>query len=292
MVRRPTSRPGFTPGAAISGTRLRDLGRVPGASASFRRRFENILDEVGRLDDIRIDDLVIVRDKPPVFEDLGDFIGNIVKPNDLTEILGSVITRPDLPKTNQLDFVTTSLMDQLRKNLPDALPKVPIKTGKKGADLPVTTKGLTQLLQLAAVRICEDQDSVIWDDGINQLVVHASQIQATLTEGLVRVDIKVEADKLRATMQIPFAVGSEERLTGLVMATTDRPAGNPVVAQVWGEALIALAHGALISASESLAGASGRDVQNQRLIPRALTARRGSLVVESQARFVFKEDLR
>lgn len=290
MVRRPTLRPGTGLGSAASGTRLRDLGGLQGISDSDRQRLDRILEDAERLEGIRVEDLVIDRNPTRVFDNFGDFIGNIVKPKDLSEILATVVKQPDLPKDNQLHFVTTSLMDQLRKKLPKALPTTPVAIGKKGADLPITTSGLTQLLQLAAVRLSEHEDSVIWDDGVNQLIVHASQVTATLTDGMIRVDVKVEADKLRATMQIPFAVGSEERLAGLVMATTDRPAGNALIAQVWGGALIAFAHNALVAATESLAGASGRDVQNNRLIPRALVARRGSIIVESQARFAFKED--
>ncbi|WP_298922286.1 hypothetical protein [uncultured Roseobacter sp.] len=289
MVRRPTRRSGLGLGSASSGTRLLDIGNMVGLSRTDKKRLERILREAERLRGLRPEDLIIVRDPEPAPDILGDFVGKLVKPKDMSEILGSVIQSPNLPKANQLDFVTSSMMDILRKKVPQSLPKTPVPIGKKGADLPVTSKGLTQLLQLAAVRLSEEQESVVWDDGINQLLVHASRMRATLTDGMVRVDIPVEADGLRATMQIPFAVGGEERLTGLVMATTDRPAGNALVAQVWGSSLIALAHGALISASESLAGASGRDPQNRRLIPRALVARRGMLVVESQARFNFKE---
>ncbi|WP_187429776.1 hypothetical protein ROLI_015670 [Roseobacter fucihabitans] len=290
MVRRPTSRRGLDLGSVLSGTRLRDLGGLSGVSARDRERLERIIKDAGDLSGIRAEDLVISRDKPPVFDDLGDFIGNIVKPREVTDLLEEVVRQPVLSGKDPLHGVTTSLMARLRKKRPEALPQVPVATGKKGAEVPVSTKGLTQLLRLAAVRICAGEPSVIWDDGINQLIVHGSKISATVTDGMVRIDIKVEADGLSTTMQIPFALGSEERLSGLVMATTDRPAGNALVAQVWGDALIALAHGALVAVSESLAGASGRDVINKRLVPRALRAKRGSLVVESQARFLFKED--
>ena len=40
--------------------------------------------------------------------------------------------------------------------------------------------------------------------------------------------------------------------------------------------------------AESLAGASGRDERNERLVPRGFVARRGELTVESQARFVYR----
>jgi hypothetical protein len=122
--------------------------------------------------------------------------------------------------------------------------------------------------------------------------VHPTQIgiwKAVVTEGRIRVDIPVTADGLRETMQVPLAVGSPNRLSGMVMATSDRPVGNETVARIWGTALIALAHNALLSAIENLAGASGWDDRKQPLVPRAIIARNGSLTIESSAEFVFKE---
>lgn len=206
-----------------------------------------------------------------------------LKPGDLSNLVSTLTARADLPATNRLDFVTTQMMQTLRKRMPRTLSLQPVPTGSKGGDLPLTSSALTRLLQLAAVARSDEQGSVIWDDGINQLIVYASRIKAVVTHGLVRIDIPVVADQLKAIMQVPFAVGSKERPAGLVAATAARPSGNAVVAQVWGDALIALAYGALMDTAESLAGATGRDVKNDRLVPRALVARQGQLTIESQA---------
>lgn len=301
MVRRLTlrsgtgrSNPGRTGsnlGSVTLGARLRDLSAMRDLSAADRKRLERMLDLAGDLRDVDPDDLVIIRNPIDVRDRIRDFSGAIIRPRVLSDMLDEALKRPGLPMNNRLDFVTGVVMDALRKKTPKALPTNPIATGKKGAALPVTTSALTQLLRLATMQRLDNQASVIWDDGVNQLVVHGGRIKAVLTDGRVRVEIPVEADGLRTTMRVPFSVGSEKRVSGLVMATADRPVGNALVAQIWGDALIALAHGALLRASESLAGASGRDVQNKRLIPRALVAKRGSFTVESQARFVFKGDL-
>ena len=202
----------------------------------------------------------------------------VLKPGDLSGLLSTITARPDLPKVGGLDFVTTTVMEAIRDRLPDSLPRGPVQTGSRGS----------HLLKLAAVARSDGQDSVIWDDGVNQLMVHSSRVKAVVTDGLVRIDIPVAADGLKATMGLPFAVGSENRLAGLVMATVSRPIGNAVVARIWGDALVALAYGALMDAVESMAGATGRDVRNDRLVPRAIIARRGQLTIESQARFRFK----
>ncbi len=301
MVRRPTSRTrtgrlntdltGRDFRSITLGSRLRDLSDMRDLSDADRKRLERMLDLAEDLRDVDPDDLVIIRNPIDVRDRIRDFSGTVVKPKELSDLVSDALKRPGPVSDNRLDFVTGIVMDALREKTPKALPRTPIPTGKKGADLPVTTSALTQLLRLAAVQLSDNQASIIWDDGVNQLVVHPAKMKAFVTEGRVQVEIRVEADGLRTTMRVPFSVGSVKRVSGLVVATADRPAGNALVARIWGDPLIALAHSALMRTSESLAGASGRDVQNMRLMPRALVARRGSFTVETQARFVFKGDL-
>ena len=212
----------------------------------------------------------------------------MLKPKDLSEIILSTPLKPDIPAIDKLHLVTDTVMETIRETLPDALPLKPVPTGSKAVELPVTSSALSRLLQLAAVARSEGQDSIIWDDSINQLIVHVSQIKAVITAGRLRVEIPVSANSLKANMQVPFAIGSEKRLAGLVMATLDRPIGNPVVARVWGDALVALAYAAVMDSVDSMAGASGRDTTNDRLVPRSLVAEKGRLTIESQARFRFK----
>ena len=170
------------------------------------------------------------------------------------------------------------------------LPGLALDEGKQGAELPLQTTAFAKLVQIAAIELCEGEKSVIWDDGLNQLVVHPGRIRVTLTEGRIEVVIPVQADGLSANMTIPFATGSSKRVAGLVMSTLERPAGNATVATCWGDALIAMAHKSILKATESLAGASGRDKTNNRLVPRALSATKGQLTIQSQARFAIKGD--
>ncbi|AXX98594.1 hypothetical protein [Profundibacter amoris] len=267
----------------MSATRLRGLSNVADLSRTDREAVDRVLELADNLEG-----LVIVR-RPERPRGLDNFVGSDLKIRDLSNILLDLIKAHDDPKALDLTVLSQTAMDLLREKDPKALPTDAILPGKRGANLPVSAPTLGQLLRLAAIQQTENQERVIWDDGLNQLMVHVGRIRAVVNEGRIRVDIPVTADGLRETMQVPFAVGSPNRPSGMVMATSDRPVGNETVARIWGTALIALAHNALLSAIENLAGASGWDVRKQPLVPRAIIARNRSLTIESSAGFVFRE---
>lgn len=288
MGRNPTGRPAG--GADALSKRLRELRERSDLSAPDRARLERIIREVRDLDDITIDEILGRRDpddRIPPGGKVGDFLGVPIKATQLSSLIGEMAAAVH-DRTDPLGSVAAAVLDRLRAELPEALPRALVPRGRKGAALPVASAALAALVQLAAVQAAQGADSVVWDDGVNQLMVHASKIRAVVTEGMVRISIPVECDQLRATMEIPFAVGSEARKAGLILATAERPAGDALIARIWGDALIAFAYGALLDMAESLAGASGRDERNERLVPRGFIAKRGELIVESQARFVFR----
>ncbi|SIO33812.1 hypothetical protein SAMN05444722_1520 [Rhodovulum sp. ES.010] len=294
MGRPPTERP-VRDGAELRERlreRVRRLGQEGRLTTGDRRRIESILGQLEGLEGVDIDDLLkdpdLVRPGDGTGRD-GDFQGPMLEIGEVSELFAEV-ARPDrLPDANALDFVTGNMMNAIRRRRPEVLPLRPVPTGRKGPRLPVPAKPLSQLVRLAAIRRSDEAGSVVWDDGVNQLLVRADGIETSVDKGQVVVTIPVEADGISASMQVPFAVGREDRLSGLLAATADRPAGHARVARVWGEALIALAYGALMDAADSIAGASGRDEANDRLVPRALMAGPEGLVVEAQARFRFKE---
>lgn len=281
MGREPGERP--TGSQTLLADRLRELRARRDISASDKRRLEAILREIGNLDGIRLDDILTpVR---PVDLDR-DFAGKDLRPAQVATLIADVSR--DIPKgVDPLDFVTGSVLGRLRAELPESLPKGPVLTGRKGAVLPVSSAALGRLVQLAALRRTEGEDSIVWDDGVNQLQVSAGKVLSEVTEGMVRILVPVACDQVRATMEVAFAVGSETRVAGMIAATADRPAGDPLIARIWGDALIAFAYGVLLDLADSLAGASGRDARNDRLVPRGLVAKRGQLSVETQARFVY-----
>lgn len=220
-----------------------------------------------------------------------DFQGAEIKPAQMAGLIEKIAV--DVPQdVDALDFVTSSVLGRLRAELPEALPAKPVPEGRKGAVLPVTSAALGTLVQLAALRRTEGDSAVVWDDGTNQLLVHAAKVRSVITEGMVRISVPVECDQASGVMDVAFAVGSESRVAGMVAATADRPAGDALIARVWGEALIGFAYGILMDLADSLAGASGRDERNDRLVPRGLVARRGQLRVETQARFAYDRSVK
>ena len=278
MARTPR-RPGQPSGVPSVGTRLSDLARIDDLSPTDRDRFDRIISEADRIDGLDVRDVLIVAEPRP-----GRDAFQALTPKSVTDALKKFTTPQSLPKTGKLHHVTGRVLDHLRDTDPRALPKLPIDLGKLGPAIPVASKTLTELVKLAAKDNNAGGDSVVWDDGINQLIVHISTMTTTVTEGRVRVEIRVEADGLKTTMKVLFGVGTEKKLAGMVMATPDRPAGDPLIARIWGDALIALAHSSLVDASKSMAGAAGRDVTNARLIPGSLTAKRGTLTIGSLGR--------
>jgi hypothetical protein len=293
MGRRPIVRPSGD--ADVLAGRLRELRARRDISAADKRRLELILREMGNLGGISLDDILNPGGPGgPILDPgtiTGDFDGIEIRPVLLSNLIGEVAA--EAPRgVDGLHFVTGTVLARLRAELPETLPTKPLPTGRKGAVLPVTSSALGTLVQLAALRRTEGEGRIVWDDGVNQLMVHAAKVRSVVTEGIVRISVPVECDQTRATMEIAFAVGSEKRVAGMIAATADRPAGDPLIARVWGDALIAFAYGTLLDLADSLAGASGRDEKNARLVPRGFVARRGQLSVETQARFVYDRSVK
>jgi hypothetical protein len=290
MGREPIVQPSRN--AGVLAERLRELRARRDISAADKRRLELILREMGNLGGISLDD--ILNPGGPTLEPgmiTGDFDGIEIRPVQISNLIAEVAA--EVPRgADGLHFVTGTVLGRLRAEMPETLPTKPVPTGRKGAVLPVTSSALGTLVQLAALRRTGGEESVVWDDGVNQLMVHAAKVRSVVTEGMVRISVPVECDQTRATMEIAFAVGSEKRVAGMIAATADRPAGDPLIARVWGDALIAFAYGTLLDLADSLAGASGRDEKNDRLVPRGLVARRGRLSVETQARFVYERSVK
>ncbi len=226
---------------------LKALIRQPGLSAADHAHIRDALDNL-RKTRPTIAGIFIPSGTIPVSDTVpdtlvapkADFTNGILKPAQVSALFKELTALPDRIEGGKLHFVTDSVLDKLRGALPDALPKQPLTSGQRGADLPLPSNALTQLLQLAAVELCQGNETVIWDDGINELTVFTGKIRGVPGQGSIRVNIPVACDQARSVMQIPFATGGPERAAGMIMATTDRPAGDPTIAGIWGEALIAL----------------------------------------------------
>jgi hypothetical protein len=137
--------------------------------------------------------------------------------------------------------------------------------------------------------------SVVWTDADSELLVLTDRVRVMCGDGLVTITVPVGCDRLPAAspagpapIAVTFAVGSRRRAAGLVMSTTARPSGpQPVVAR-WADALVAYAYETLIHATAGLAAASGKDRSGRVLIPSAITALPGGLLISTMARHTIR----
>lgn len=178
------------------------------------------------------------------------------------------------------------LLAELRKNCPGLIPPDPLGPGQVGPEIPVDPENTRTLIR-AALKPSRGE-LLRLRDADNELLVDVARIDVRLGDGLIVVAIPVRCDQVkRATIQVPFAVGSSKRRAGLVAATESSPRGPLVITQIWGEALTVLAWQALLGVSAVLAAESGRDLDGAGLIPIGLTATENGLQVLTMARHAF-----
>lgn len=151
--------------------------------------------------------------------------------------------------------------------------------------LKLPTADVARLLRATARLVADlprtsDQD-VVWVSGASELLVHTDRLTVELTPGLVRIGIPVECDQLDevTTVVVPLAVGTTEQIRGLFMSTFRTPDGPDVVTGTWAEPLTAFAWEALLTLAAQLAAETGRDARGRTLVPAAIAAGRGSLLV-------------
>jgi hypothetical protein len=174
-----------------------------------------------------------------------------------------------------------------RVRFPDALPPEP---GHLADWLRLPTSDALKLLRAVARLVADlprdtDQD-VVWAAGTNELLVHTGDLRLELTSGVVTIEIPVECDQVRGTqaVRVPLAVGTTSRPRGLMMATYAVPAGPPAITDVWADALTAFAWEALLTLSQHVAARAGKDRGGRALVPGAVGAERGTLLVRPMAR--------
>jgi hypothetical protein len=146
-------------------------------------------------------------------------------------------------------------------------------------------------LLLATVRLVADlppraSGLFVWTQGSSELQVDAQGVQIACDVGLVTVRVPVACDQLAkpAAVLVPIAVGTPQKLAGLVMATFDRLAGPELVTALWSEAIAAFAWEALVHLAQQLSAAVGKDAAGRPLVPASIGADKGVLLVQPMAR--------
>jgi hypothetical protein len=167
----------------------------------------------------------------------------------------------------------------------------PVRVGT-ATDKPVRVpQGDGQRILRAVVRLVADlpRDSspqVVWTHGSSELLVHTDEVTLTCTQGLVRIGVTVECDQTqgRVCVSVPFAVGTEQAPSGLVMSTYDRLDAPDAVTATWTDALTAFAWESLLEVARRVCAELGRDTRHRPLVPGSIGAAPRVLLVQPMAR--------
>ncbi len=127
---------------------------------------------------------------------------------------------------------------------------------------------------------------LVWQRDGSELWVDVATVTMACGDGLVRLGVKVGCDQLAAptVMTVPIGVGSLDAPSGLVMSTVDRLDGPDIIAARWSEAITAFAWEALLELSRRLCAEIGHDASGLPLIPGAVGAATGALLIQPMAR--------
>lgn len=209
---------------------------------------------------------------------------------------------PDSPGAGAVYDACAALLKELRARCPGLVPADPLPPSGIGAVVPVTPAALGPLVVAAAGQAVPGAqtggtapDAVLWQQGVDALLVRIAAITTTVGDGWVTVTIPVTCDQLQGPAGAPpsqpvtvtFVMGTADRPAGLFAAAPSRPDGPAVVTERWADALTALAWRALLDAVAGVAAAAGRDTDGSPLIPAAVAATANGLMVQTQARHPF-----
>ena len=127
---------------------------------------------------------------------------------------------------------------------------------------------------------------VVWQRDGSELWVDVGTVTLSSLDGMVRVAVKVSCDQLGkpVVLTVPLKVGTPQAPVGLVMSSVDRLTGPDVVTALWSDAVIAFGWECLLELSRQLCAQLGRDRAGLPLIPGAVAAAKGVLVLQAMSR--------
>jgi hypothetical protein len=126
----------------------------------------------------------------------------------------------------------------------------------------------------------------VWERGRDELAVDGASIGLSCTTGLLTVGLTLSCDQLSRPVRVavPFAVGRADAPRGLLMATINRLDAPPLIAEGWSDAVIAFCWEALLELAQRVCAQAGHDAEGRPLIPSAMAAGDGVLMLTPMAR--------
>jgi hypothetical protein len=210
--------------------------------------------------------------------------------------------QPDTPGAGAVDQACAALLKELQARCPGLVPADPLPPSGVGAVVPVTPMALGPLMVATAGQSLPGAqiggtapDAILWQQGVDALLVRITAMTAAVGDGWVMVTIPVSCDQIQGPAGAPpsqpvtvtFVMGTADRPAGMFAATPSRPDGPAVVVERWADALTALAWQALLDTVAGIAAAAGRDTDGSPLISAAVAATAKGLLVQTQARHPF-----
>ena len=127
---------------------------------------------------------------------------------------------------------------------------------------------------------------IVWEREGSELWVDVGTTTIACADGLVTIGVTVNCDELRkpTRVSVPIGVGSAQAPAGLVMTTFDRLDGPDLITARWSEAITAFAWESLVELARRLAAETGKDKAGLPLIPGAIGASRGVLLIQPMSR--------
>jgi hypothetical protein len=169
----------------------------------------------------------------------------------------------------------------------------PLPPGGVGQPLTITTELASRLSIEAAKRAAgffrpTRRAETVWVDGDNELAVGIGGVHLQTASGVVVVTIPVRCDQTGPTeAHVTFAVGRPGRPAGLYATAQRRPRAPQLIADTWGDALVAFAWQVLLEVVSGLAAATGKDARGNHLVPVELEASAQGLRIIPMARYHF-----
>lgn len=203
---------------------------------------------------------------------------------------GGVEPRLSAAERAALNTRCQKLLADLRKQCPE-IPQSQVPTGTVAEPVVIPEKEVGDSL-IAMLTDSGRRNTVVWAEGDSEAIVHFDQTKVlTLPHGLMLVGITlqtVESGPKPVTLTVPFALGHDKRVAGMIAMTEPRPRGPAVLVDRWGDAVVATAWQALLDLAAVRAAAAGSDAAGRPLMPAGLLVDPPRLVVVPRAPFDFE----
>lgn len=193
------------------------------------------------------------------------------------------------PRAAALSEECRKAVADLRRRCPDAFAAEPLEPGGVAPEVTLRADLASALFARGFGAVAggagAEDGRVVWVRGDDELLLRTREVRLVPREGFLLVSLPVYSDQARDTeVVVTFATGRPDAPLGLIMAAEERPRGDPVVVETWGDELTAAAWETVIGMASGLAAEAGVDIDNRALLPAALTASRDAVAVTPQAR--------